>query len=50
MSEENTAATERELDLCGYFVIVTSDIVECASIKFEFHKKIKKFLAFKHYG
>lgn len=25
MPEENTAATERELDLCGYFVIVTSD-------------------------
>lgn len=23
--EENTAATERELDLCGYFVIITSD-------------------------
>lgn len=25
MPEENTRATERELDLCGYFVIVTSD-------------------------
>lgn len=25
MPEENTQATERELNLCGYFVIVTSD-------------------------
>ena len=25
MPEENTAVTEREIDLCGYFVIVTSD-------------------------
>jgi len=25
LPEENTAVTERELDLCGYFVIVTSD-------------------------
>ena len=25
MPEENTSVTERELDLCGYFVIVTSD-------------------------
>lgn len=25
MPEENTAATERELDLCGYFVIITSE-------------------------
>ena len=25
MPEENTTATERELDLCGYFVIITSD-------------------------
>lgn len=25
MPEENTAATERELNLCGYFVIITSD-------------------------
>ena len=25
LPEENTQATERELDLCGYFVIVTSD-------------------------
>ena len=25
LPEENTQATERELDLCGYFVIITSD-------------------------
>lgn len=25
LAEENTQATERELDLCGYFVIITSD-------------------------
>jgi transposase len=25
MAEEKTAVTEREIDLCGYFVIVTSD-------------------------
>lgn len=25
LPEENTAVTEREIDLCGYFVIVTSD-------------------------
>lgn len=25
LPEENTRATERELDLCGYFVIITSD-------------------------
>ena len=25
LPEENTQITERELDLCGYFVIITSD-------------------------